>query len=152
MRLSCPGCGALYEAPLASIGPAGRLVECGACGRRWRAFGDAAGGPIVAASLAPQTPPEPEAAAPPAPVPPPAPAAAAAAAEEPSRSGGAFMAGFALVASAALVAVVVYARHDGLAAAAPALSDPLAVYAEWVDARRADLREAVDALRGRIGG
>jgi hypothetical protein len=62
------------------------------------------------------------------------------------------MAGFALVASAALIALVVYARHDGLAAAAPALTDPLTAYADWVDARRADLRDAVEALRIRIGG
>jgi predicted Zn finger-like uncharacterized protein len=167
MRLSCPGCGAVYEAPIASVGPAGRLVECGACGRRWRAF--AAEGE----ASAPDAPPSPAPALPvfapatgaapargttraepgPAPgLPAVQPAIVEFEADEPARSGGAFMAGFALVASAALIALVIYARHDGLIAAAPALADPLTVYADWVDARRADLRDAVDALRGRIGG
>jgi predicted Zn finger-like uncharacterized protein len=159
MRLSCPGCGAVYEAPLASVGPAGRLVECGACGRRWRAFSPAASGLVPApddaaltAAVAAAAPAPDSAPADPGPPPNLYPVVAETADAEASRSGGAFMAGFALVATAALIAVVVYARHEGLAAAAPALTDPLAIYAEWVDARRAELREAVEALRARIDG
>lgn len=156
MRLSCPGCGAVYEAPLTSVGPAGRLVECGACGRRWRAFppDEAATAPAPAAAQpsAPAVPATAAARSEPGPPPPLRRTATETADPEPARSGGSFMAGFALVASAALIALVVYARHDGLAAAAPALTDPLTVYADWVDARRADLRDAVEALRAQIGG
>jgi predicted Zn finger-like uncharacterized protein len=156
MRLSCPGCGAVYEAPIASIGPAGRLVECGACGRRWRAFptvdvaaaAPSAVGPALAPAPVSATV-EPGSATQARPGVPPA---LATSEPEPPRSGGAFMAGFALVASAALIGVVVYARHDGLAAAAPAFGDAVTAYAGWVDARREDLKAAVAALRAGAGG
>ncbi len=35
MRVTCPSCHAVYEAPDAEIGVGGRVVECSACGARW---------------------------------------------------------------------------------------------------------------------
>jgi predicted Zn finger-like uncharacterized protein len=35
MRLICPNCGAQYEVPSEAIPPAGRDVQCSACGRTW---------------------------------------------------------------------------------------------------------------------
>lgn len=35
MRLICPNCGAQYEVPPEAIPPAGRDVQCSACGRTW---------------------------------------------------------------------------------------------------------------------
>ena len=35
MRITCPSCKAVYETPAEALGPAGRVVECSACGARW---------------------------------------------------------------------------------------------------------------------
>lgn len=43
IRLICPGCDAEYRLPPDAIPPAGREVECSACGRVWTAFAPAAG-------------------------------------------------------------------------------------------------------------
>jgi Meckel syndrome type 1 protein len=42
MRVTCPSCHAVYEAPDAEIGAGGRVVECSACGARWMQPGAAA--------------------------------------------------------------------------------------------------------------
>ncbi|MFD2440012.1 zinc-ribbon domain-containing protein [Paracoccus kondratievae] len=36
MRLTCPRCAAQYEIAESAIPPAGREVECSACGHVWR--------------------------------------------------------------------------------------------------------------------
>ena len=35
MRVTCPNCSAVYEAPDAALGVGGRRVECSACGQQW---------------------------------------------------------------------------------------------------------------------
>lgn len=67
ISLICPGCDAEYRLPEAAIPPAGREVECSACGRVWMAHGHQGHGPRD------QRPAMPRPAAPPAapPLPPP---------------------------------------------------------------------------------
>jgi predicted Zn finger-like uncharacterized protein len=105
MRITCPSCQAVYEAPDAEIG-VGRSVECSACGARWWQPGETAaeGGsgesrmPGLEETAAELRAFRDEAAAPPAPAadgdataaeePEQAPEAQAAAAERPSPAGG----------------------------------------------------------------
>ena len=35
MRITCPSCRAVYDAPDEAFGPGGRVVECSGCGARW---------------------------------------------------------------------------------------------------------------------
>ncbi|MEE3099028.1 MAG: zinc-ribbon domain-containing protein [Pseudomonadota bacterium] len=78
MRVTCPSCKAVYEAPDDELGAGGRRVECSACGEQWfqagpelAAFDPAPsrmpGMEAAAQSLSSLREPEPEPAAPPAP-------------------------------------------------------------------------------------
>jgi hypothetical protein len=53
------------------------------------------------------------------------------------------MAGVAVAAVLALAAVLAYLRHEEIAAAVPALAEPLAAYVLWVDEMRAAIRGAL---------
>lgn len=65
-----------------------------------------------------------------------------------SRRGGAFMAGFALVALLALAAAVVYLKRDDIAVAVPAAAGPLDAYGELVDRGRLSLARLAETARG----
>ncbi|MEL6233141.1 MAG: zinc-ribbon domain-containing protein [Pseudomonadota bacterium] len=66
MRLECPTCQARYEVAASAIPPAGRSVQCGACGTTWfqEAFELAAAAEDIAPGHAETLPPEPEPEAP----------------------------------------------------------------------------------------
>ncbi|MFN3615451.1 MAG: zinc-ribbon domain-containing protein [Rubrimonas sp.] len=161
MRVTCPACGAQYAPPEGSIPPEGRAVRCSSCKAEWRVQGEPAAAPAPPAPVAPEAAPEPaiavaaprdDVSAPdPAVVPPSQPPRRAAAVEmsaslEPEASGGgsAFMAGFATVSLLALAAIAVYANHQAVAEAIPALADPLERYAGAMDAARAWLARSLD--------
>jgi predicted Zn finger-like uncharacterized protein len=150
MRVTCPACGAQYAPPEGSIPPEGCAVRCSSCKAEWRVQGEPPMAP-AAATVAPEaveTPPLRAAiAADPDPVvvPPAQPPRRASVREmtasfepEPETSGGgsAFMAGFATVTLLALAAIAVYANHQAVADAIPALAGPLERYAEAMDAAR----------------
>lgn len=171
MIITCPACGARYDAPDDAVPEAGRMVRCSACRAEWLVAGDRAAPapqapePPAPASATVPTPPAGEAPARPAPQPAraetaatgpaaaaaPAPAALSATLEDdepdpaPRRRGG-FMAGFALSTVAGLAAIGVYARHEAIAALAPQLAGPLARYVAAVDRARDMLAQAAASL------
>jgi predicted Zn finger-like uncharacterized protein len=66
MILTCPSCAQRYRLPPGSIGPAGRMVRCRACGHQWHAPPETVASASEAVVDAPPPPPPP----PPAPEPP----------------------------------------------------------------------------------
>jgi predicted Zn finger-like uncharacterized protein len=172
MRLICPACKSVYEAPDSAITASGRMVRCSTCGAEWVARAPA---PPRGAPAPLLRRPQPETRDGPSEVgAPPAPAAAENAPGETRRAtaaspaegradalirsletepapqaatGGPFMAGFAAVALLALAAVAIYARQDDLARAIPAIAGPLGDYAALVDRAREALADGVAGLR-----
>lgn len=68
--------------------------------------------------------------------------------DQPARSGGGFLAGFATVSVAALLALMAYVNHAEIAGALPITAEPLGRYVALIDQGRAALAEAVAGLRG----
>ncbi len=160
MRLTCPACGARYAVADDAIPPQGRAVQCSACQAEWRAK------PEAAAPEGPQAAPQPPIAQPPVVAQDMAPPVAAPASvvaakqhpaamiaslqdEPPARGRGGFLAGFVVVMLLTLAAVTLYAKHAAIAAAVPALTQPLAAYVAAVDKGRVALADAVETLRAR---
>ncbi len=156
MRVTCPACGARYSVGDEAIPQGGRMVQCSACGHLWRmtpaaaavaAPGVAAPTVIASADPAPYAPQRAPTVAEPAGTPQPATMAASLEAEHaPPRRGG-FLAGFVVVALLAMTAATLYAKHAAIAAAAPALAEPLSAYVAAVDQGRALLADTVAGLR-----
>jgi predicted Zn finger-like uncharacterized protein len=49
--IACPNCGTRYQVPHATIGPAGREVQCAQCGKPWHATADAPPPPAIVDDL-----------------------------------------------------------------------------------------------------
>lgn len=173
MRVTCPACGAQYAPPEGSIPPEGRAVRCSSCKAEWRVEGapaeppvaaPPAAGAVVAAHPAPvgvetpvpsapvsQVAPVCRAVSEPAVAPPSQPPRRAAVGDmtasletEPSGGGSGFMAGFATVTLLALAAIAVYANHQAVADAIPALAGPLQTFVSAMDAARDWLARALN--------
>lgn len=155
MLITCPACDARYRASDAHFPATGRAVRCSACNAEWTVWPDAPGAAPPVASDGAAVAPEPESipaeffALPSEPTPPPdAQFARSLEAPEESRGAGGFLWGFAAAAALAVAAVLTYARHAEIAAAAPQLAGALDAYVVAVDALRARLAEIAEGVRG----
>lgn len=150
MLLTCPACSARYEVPATVLPVAGRVVRCSACHAEWLARPETpAPRPVPPVPEVPLVT-APVVAAPARAMPVEATARALSRTLEDGPepySGGGFVAGFATVTVAVVLALTVYIKHGALAEAWPVLSAPLAQYVAVVDAGRAELERLMAQLR-----